>query len=251
MRVAIGFVIVLSINTHVTTASALQTTHNIEMDFVNSSGPLALESYESVAVGGGRLDPRIVVTPDLTTTAAGDSGGEVRSLPGNGQFATDGMNYLSIGGDSGGMATMGSSATFEFLMPVHEFGVSIIDFGDSFVEGDLTYSIDGSTPAIIASRPQPDGGEIFFGVVDSTTPFSQVVLHNTISGDSFAIDEVRYSAIPEPSTTVILSLTVVMLCGMRHGQQQELQTERVVPPTLPSAPVDPCWAHRHVDCSPI
>lgn len=225
MRIAIGFVIVLSIITHGTTASAIQTAYDVEMDFVNASGPLLLESYESVPVGGGKMDPRIVVSADLTTTAAGDSGGEVRSLPGNGQFATDGMNYLSIGGDSGGMATMGSTATFEFLTPVHEFGVTVIDFGDSFVEGDLTVSIDGSPPAIIASRPQPDGGEIFFGVIDSMTPFSEVVLHNTISGDSFAIDEVRYSAIPEPSTTVLLSLTVLMLCGTRHGRQ-ELQIRK-------------------------
>jgi len=73
----------------------------------------------------------------------------------------------------------------------------------------LTFSDNIDHTFQIASGAQPNGTIFFFGIITDQS-FTEVTLNQTLTGDSWAVDEMYYE-IPEPTTLLLFGLGAVML----------------------------------------
>jgi hypothetical protein len=100
---------------------------------------------------------------------------------------------------------------FVFNSPVQNFGVNIIDWGDTlYSPGSLILSTDLNDSHTIASAPQGNGNVMFFGLINTSAAFSTIDLLSQPQLNTFGVDEVYYAArstvIPEPAMLFVWSL---------------------------------------------
>lgn len=116
-------------------------------------------------------------------------------------YPTDGSQYVLAANKSDGSALL----TFSFVTPVTSVGMSIADFGDRPSTGSLIFGNDLGDSFVIAATPPTlaDGNLLFFGIVNQSQPFSTITLTKETFSDGIAIDEIYFTAVPEPSTLVL------------------------------------------------
>ncbi len=130
----------------------------------------------------------------------------VNNVAVGGRGPTDGTQYLQVGFiDS-------SNVKFQFAQPLQAFGIDVVDKNNNDLDGvigDLT--VNG------AIDPGVEGNVQFWGVI--ATPdmaFTQVGFAGigpSVPGDTFALDNVVFSEVPEPSA-VLLVTAAVLLCRL-------------------------------------
>jgi len=106
-------------------------------------------------------------------------------------------NIVSVGNDAGTLAlTLPSSAN------VFGYGFAILNSG-TVANATAVSAFNGTTllgSVSFAGRPDPNFTGGFAGIL-STTPFNRVALtFNSSSAPAFAVDNVQFATVPEPST---------------------------------------------------
>jgi len=192
-------------------ASAAIITYNSEALFQGAAPTLTFESFEGLAatnaLGGGAIaGTGFTITPNA-------AGAGVFNFNSSGAHATDGVNYVLAGFNSGVLQ-------LSFGAPITHFGLWITDWeGNQTTTTSLSFANNLGDSAVIVSGIagsfRPNGEEIFFGVA-STAPFTSVSLISNSGGDTWGIDEVQTGAVPEPGSLLLLGSGLVGLASARR-----------------------------------
>jgi hypothetical protein len=191
-----------------------------QTNFLSNLVGVGTESFETYS--GGTGTPLPISFPGAGTATMLGTGSVAEVTPGNtngvGRYATDGSHYW----ESGGVFSI------QFSAPVAAFGFFGIDIGD--FDGQLTATmIDGTT--VKYTIPNTIGGNggsvLFWGIIDTAHPFTQVDFGNTAAGtDFFGFDQFTIGSVeqvhptPEPGMLLLLGAGFLGLIGLRRKVQK-------------------------------
>lgn len=178
------------------------TYYNNEDAFKAAAGTYSMESFESLSADNGSSNRSPLTLPNFTVSAnEGALHIYDHTTPWN-THSTDGDQFLE--------ATNVYHLNFQFTSPLRCFGLNIVDWDWAY--GSLTYSDSAGHNYLIASGDSPEGYVRFFGIIAGSDIVSaDLSINQTNSGESWAVDEVYSSAVPEPSSLVALLSGV---CGV-------------------------------------
>ena len=146
-------------------------------------------------------------------TATLTGSGSVETSPSSGAGPVSGTHYYLV-------TTGGASTAFSigFANPIAAFGFYGRDLGDNFSNLILRFTLaaggtrDVQVPYDASRTALPNGNLLFFGFIDTASPFTRVEFRSTASGDVFGFDDMTIgtaqqvaSVVPEPSTYVLLA----------------------------------------------
>jgi len=188
-----------------TSAIAHPAIYTSEATFLDIVSGLELESFESQATTSQNTAP--IVTSAFTATIETSSPGTLNwriidfNRPDAGTYATDGNKFVEAGSQSGNVPFI---ITFTFNDPITAFGLNIVDFGDLASEGELILRNEFGQSFTIATAPGLDDGNLlFFGLENSSQPFSTVYLEKTTTTDGIALDEIYFQPASESPLTLL------------------------------------------------
>ena len=194
-------------------------------------GPAGLIDFESSPLGGfvsmssGDLGvPGVSISP--AASSDGDDTSIVNTVGDNlvgFNTTAGGANYLSIDEQAAGELSVGVS--FEFSTPILGFGSYIT--GVEPGQGLVTVVFDNGTVQSLVPKSPVGGGSQFFGFVDTMavgiTRVSMIVNPiDEMNNNTIGVDDVRFGAVPEPSTFLLLGLGLLglMATAVRGHQRR-------------------------------
>ncbi len=164
-----------------------------------ASSPLSLESFESLPAGND-LNASALLLPgfEVTHSFAPDLELGIFNVPISGINATSGLNVLVY------QSSIDAELIFRFLTPINAFSLDLSDWGDyQQGPGTLGFASDAGHALTIANSPLANGNQLFFGIIDTGASFTEVRLKNSLPGEAFGVDSVRYGFIvPPPPVSV-------------------------------------------------
>lgn len=197
--------------------------------FLSHLTGVGTETFEAPDHTSGQVGP-ITLTFPGAGTAGLSAGGTIMSVtPGTtntaGRYAISGSQYLD---------TDSSSLMITFSTPVAAFGFYGIDIGDFL--GQLTVETVvaggvGPTTYYDVGTPSPGGSVLFWGLIDTSNPFTYIFFGNTGSGtDYFGFDDMTIGTVaqvcgqpggppcptPEPASAALLGLGLAALMAVRR-----------------------------------
>lgn len=175
---------------NLTNASAAQA------DFLSNLQDVGVETFESFSTGAS--SPLAVVFDNgVTATLSGSL--DVEGGPGAGRFAVSGTQYVETS----------SSLTLTFDQPVVAFGFYATDIGD--FSGQLSVTINGTNYDVPHTVNGASGAGLYYGFIDTASPFTQVQFSTTDGDDVFGFDDFtvgtaqQVAAIPEPASMAMFA----------------------------------------------
>jgi len=167
------------------------------------------ESFEDEAIDV-QTGSRTISVSTSEIAFIGDSGATfgVNNVVVGGRGPTDGDQYLQVG-------FIGvSSVRFQFDVPLLAFGIDVVDKNVNDLDGLIDdISVDS------AVNPGGEGEGQFWGVIASADmAFTNIGfggLGPSVPGDAFALDNIAYVALPEPSSLILLGVGGATACGLR------------------------------------
>jgi hypothetical protein len=188
-----------------------------EATFITSSGPLAFESFESLAATNGVAAGFLAALTNFTVTASPQAG--VFNLADYlGTHATDGVNFIEVEGGTQQIMT------FTFGVPIVEFGVTVTDYGDVIAGvSQLTFLTNTGVTGAAVAGPLANGTDRFFGLID-TTPFTSISFTTPVGafGDPFSVDRVwsTQAAVSAPEPAFLVLLGTGIAAGLRAARSR-------------------------------
>ena len=180
--------------------------------------------------------PLSITFPGAMVTATLTGAGKVKFVPGTshsvGRYAISGEQFWQTGLD---VTTL--SFGVEFTAPVAAFGFYGVDIGDFGGQVILTLTLDGDVVETINignTIGAPDGGVLYFGLIETTLTFDAITFDNTTSGnepdekDFFAFDDMTVGSleqveppnpIPEPASLALFGLGLGGVGFMRRRKK--------------------------------
>lgn len=198
------------------TAQAADNSFDDVTSFLAGAGSTARESFETQPGRPRTLDP--ISTPlftiGTTTTPIGVQTGPDAPDAGFGAHAVgDGSRYLSVylAGQPQG------PITFQLAAPATAFGLYLVDVGET--SGQIIFKTNAGafsgTGLSVEATPQANGGVRFLGFTQ-TQAFTQVTLTVTGIDEAYGVDQVYVSAVPEPTSALLMSLGLAGLLAARR-----------------------------------
>jgi len=213
VRPVFGLAILLLAGTRQAAASPI--TYTNEATFIGAAGTLGFESFEALAATNS-VSPAFTATLAAFTLAGAPQAGVFDELDYAGTHAIDGKNYVEVEGGTQ------QFLTFTFFAPIEAFGLTITDYGDTPHTGPLTFTTNTGVTGT-AAIDGPNANDQFFGLIDTTNPFSTLTLATGVGpfGEPFSVDAVRFSAsaptaVPEPATVFLVGSGIVAVMRKRR-----------------------------------
>jgi hypothetical protein len=199
-----------------------------EANFLSNLVGVGTETFEGFLAGTNA--PQTLTFPGAgTATLTGT--GTIVSIPhgqtnGFGRYAISGTNYWEVSANT----SVTPSFLINFSQPVAAFGfygVDIGDFGGQIVltlEGGsiISYTVNNT----VGSGGSTDGSVLFWGIIDTSNPFTSIAFTDTNIGDVFAFDNMTIGSVeqvhptPEPGMLLLLGAGFLGLVGLRRKVQK-------------------------------
>jgi hypothetical protein len=244
MQTAIGLLLLLACTIH-TSAATVVTFYgqdDIPPATAVAPGPNTTAALASFLAAAGTV--RVI---DFEADPPGSFGpGATRNLTGGvvieatedatGTIATDdqfnvtpgGRNYLGVVmSDRSNFDEIGS-ITFHFPHPVFSFGAFFARLNDVVQENPQQFDFlftTGGTPHIVnvtnAFPPRDFVALVFFGFVAPGSAIDSLTLQakgSLVLDNAFSMDDIHYSPIPEPGTSLLLGVAVLILVRARRSR---------------------------------
>lgn len=192
-----------------TSAHALPTAYDTEVDFLSNAGTVAFESFETSALSSNQSS--LSVSGFTMSMSAGDSLSVVNQNNVGGQ-AHRGRQFVEFN-------VAANTVTYTFDTAITSFGINITDFGDREYVGDLTFTNDLGAQFVAATQGA-DGNDQFFGFV-SDTAFTQVTFNQPNPDDYYSVDGVYFggnapTSVSAPAPFALLGLGLIGLAAVRR-----------------------------------
>jgi hypothetical protein len=173
-----------------------------------ATGATSLETFNSFAVD----TPFHTVPVDVGPFTISMSPGAISSSwnfidvppPAFSDFNVDGSNVANIGLEDL------DSAYLTFDTPITAFGADFAAWNDNVLRSNMIVGADVIAP------PTTIGNQVRFFGITSTTPFTTVEFRGTIESDGFSIDNVEFTAVPEPSTIALVGLGTLAVFAVKR-----------------------------------
>jgi hypothetical protein len=166
--------------------AAFGVVYNNEAQFLAASPSLSMESFEGLAATNSLSTYHLSLANFNVTVPGSTDLGVWNGATGWGGHATDGVKFV------GYQSAANETLTIDFVSPITHFGINITDWGD-YGSGSLIFSNNAGDSTTIAVAPRANDNELFFGIINTGTPFSQVKILNQISGEGYCFDEIYYT----------------------------------------------------------
>lgn len=179
-------------------------------NFLNElTAGVSTESFESFA-NGSTAPLALSFTGGLgTINATLNGGGSIMNAPGSGRFATSGSQYWNLQTNAVGFS-------IAFASPIAAFGFFATDIGD--FNGSLTLQ---TSNGVVNNYVVPNtlnganGSLLFYGLIDTDNPFTQVTFGNTATGtDSFGFDTLTVGDITQVTATPLPAALPLFLMAL-------------------------------------
>ncbi len=133
-----------------------------------------------------------------------------------------GSQWLGIGPNAND--PVGGSVTFSFANPIRAFGAYFTDTESNYPEQLTVTFNDGTARSLDVTKNPFGGGASFFGFTDFGTAISSVTI-NTGGGtgdnrDFFGLDDVRFVAVPEPASWLLVGGGILGLFRLRRRRSR-------------------------------
>jgi hypothetical protein len=185
-------------------AVAADQTFTAQGQFEAAAGPLALESFESLAASTRSINtvvaPLFTVTPTDTLISVQSSA--TTPEDGFGSYPVLGSQYLFNYNPNQPSGTL----KFTFSAPTTAFGFVMTDVGEATGIVSLRTNAGAfTTDQVLATYPplQGNGASFFFGLTQNTA-FTEAYVTVTGVDEAYGIDAVRVTAVPEPVQAALL-----------------------------------------------
>ena len=205
-------------------AVADMTTYTAIDDFTAMVGTLSIDQFESLAPD--LSDPWSFPTLNLvdftmSSTNSRNFGVRTGGAPDGGPYPSPYVsgNYVLWFSNGGG------TLTFDFASELTAFGVCLSDAADKG-GAVISYSTNAGEAGVLTTQ-LPDASQVFFGLT-TDSPFTQVTLHNTASGDGAGVDNVHYgtNVVPVPGAIILGGLGMGAAAGFLRRERRHLCSGR-------------------------
>lgn len=196
-------------------ADAAVTNFDSRETFLASLDDYAFESFEDTPVG--QLYQSDAFSLSNARAKQGAEGGK---------HPTHGTKFMDWGSPT--TTTPAGIINLNFNEAVNSIGFFITDFGDttqpSSYIGQLIVSLDTGFSYVAATNPPrlPNANRIFIGLTSAVSFHSLSINASTIN-DGLGIDEIYYSAVPEPGTVTLGMIGSLLLFARRSVKKSRLQ----------------------------
>ena len=187
-----------------TAAQAADGTYTDLTSFLAAAGSTAVESFEGLAARSRSLDPitTALLTVSTTATPIGVQTGLDTPDPGYGSHAVDGSHYVSVYLPN----VPQGSISLSFAAPTKAFAVYLTDIGETSGQIVLATNAGAFSSGIsVEADSQPNGNTRFFAFTQNQA-FTQVTLTVTGVDEAYGLDNVYISAVPEPTSALLMAL---------------------------------------------
>lgn len=191
-------------------ASATIVSYSSRAAFLNDlPGAGVLESFEDEAIDV-QTGSRVITTSTSDVSYAGSASFGVNDQVVGGRGPTDGSRYLQVG-------FLGSSnVLFQFNEPLVAFGIDVVDKNVNDLDGLID---DLGINSVI--DPGGEGNVQFWGVIaTSDMAFTTIGFGGigpSVPGDTFALDNVLFVPVPEPSSVGLASIAFGVVADRRRS----------------------------------
>lgn len=190
-------------------------------------GGVSIIDFEGLALGNFTT---LTVAPGVNVTLTNnDASGSVGGIQNTDQHTPTPLGYNITAGGVQWLQVVpnfddatGETVTFDFSIPITVFGAYLTDTQEGF-PGPISVSFnDGAPQSLSVTKTSDNGGVLFFGFTD-TDPFTSVSLSTGAtdgSRDIWGIDNVAFTATPEPGTFGLLAggVSLILISRIRRNR---------------------------------
>jgi hypothetical protein len=183
--------------------------------------------YRPSDIPGRRHDRWALTTEDFSSPSAQSSSSQIYTdvtLTSAGGLEHREFSQVPGAGDVLWRNFPANPVTFTFTNTVGAVAIGVYDLGTSPSNVTLTASLDGGSPmTLVANHSGGLWNALFFGIIETSSPFTTLTLANSGQGDGTVFDQIDYAfssgstgtEVPLPAAAPMLAGAIALAGGLK------------------------------------